>query len=328
MKRFAFAVFFFFLPVLSFADTALESVSRTLGVMGTDLKLEVFGEDPMTLEKVLNDAVVELERIEALMTDWKPSPLTRLNDQAGSGAVRVPSELASIIRRSLEVSKLTGGAFDISYGAIGRLWSFSREDPRLPKASSIRAALKLVGYEKIQVDEKQPLVTLPSEMTLGLGGIAKGYGVDRAMGVYLKHGIEHGIVNAGGDLKVLGKKNGKLWEIAIKHPRERERVMALLRVSNTCVVTSGDYERFFEVDGKRYHHIIDPRTGYPSTGAMSATVVAQSAEYADALATALTVLSPQEGLSLVERLHRVEAIVVGQDGRVHATSGLQGALRS
>lgn len=140
----------------------------------------------------------------------------------------------------------------------------------------------------------------------------------------MKLGIRHAFVNAGGDLKALGRKHGKLWEIAVRHPRDRENVLALLPVSNTCVVTSGDYERFFDYEGKRYHHIIDPRTGYPSEGCISATVVAPDAAFADALATALCVLGPDQGLALVERLPRVEALVVGMDGSVRATRGLGG----
>jgi thiamine biosynthesis lipoprotein len=142
------------------------------------------------------------------------------------------------------------------------------------------------------------------------------------MAVLMEHGIENAVVNAGGDLKALGKNGDELWTIAIRHPRDQDRVIAVLPVSNTCVVTSGDYERFFEHDGKRYHHILDPRTGFPSTGAISATVVAPDAAVADALATALCVLPPGEGIALIEQLPRVEAIVVSIDGQVHATVGL------
>ena len=140
-------------------------------------------------------------------------------------------------------------------------------------------------------------------------------------------GIEHAVVNAGGDLKALGLDGSAPWEVAIKHPRDRERVIAVLRVSNTALVTSGDYERFFEYEGQRFHHILDPRTGYPSTGAMSATVIAPNAEFADALATALCVMGPDSGLPLIESLARVEAILVSMDGRVHASTGLRSSLR-
>jgi len=300
---------------------------RELGVMGTDLELRALGTDAAALDRALDAAIAELRRVEDAMTDWRPSPLTRLNDAAGRGETEVPAELAEILARSLEVSRVTGGAFDVSYAAAGSLWDFKAKTPRIPDPEAVRAALAHVGWQRVRVDPQHHTVDLPAGMKLGLGGIAKGYGVDRAMEVLLAHGVEHAIVNAGGDMKVLGRKFGEPWEVAIKHPRDRERAIAALRVSNTSVVTSGDYERFFEIDGRRYHHIIDPRTGRPSEKALSATVLHPSAELADALATALCVLGPEEGLALVARLERAEAIVVGIDGGVHASEGLRSALR-
>lgn len=300
---------------------------RRLGVMGTDLHIRVEGEDAGVLDAAIEAAVAELRRVEDLMTDWRASPLTQMNASAGGGPQKLPVELAAIIARSLEISKLTRGAFDPTYAAVGQLWSFNSRQPSLPRPEAIEKALSHVGAARVTVDVERCTVDLPAGMVIGLGGIAKGYGVDRAMRVLLKHEIRHAIVNAGGDLKVLGHSGGDPWEVAIKHPRDRERALAVLRVSNTAVVTSGDYERFFEIDGKRYHHIIDPRTGYPSTGCISATVVAPSAELADAIATALCVLGPQEGIALVETLDRVEAIVVGLDGKVAATPRLRGSLR-
>jgi FAD:protein FMN transferase len=209
---------------------------------------------------------------------------------------------------------------------VGKLWDFKRRPPLVPADDEIRRALANVGYERVHVDSERSTVELPSGTLLGLGGIAKGYGVDRAIEVLRKHGIEHAIVKAGGDMKLLGRDRGRPWEIAIKHPRDRERALAVLEVSNVCIATSGDYERFFEYEGRRYHHILDPRTGRPSEGCIAATVLASNAEYADALATALCVLGPTEGLALIERLPRVEAIVVGLDGAVAASSGLRNSL--
>jgi thiamine biosynthesis lipoprotein len=269
-------------------------------------------------------AIAEIERVEDLMTDWRASPLTELNASAGEGARVVPEELARLIERALRLGALTGGAFDVTYAGAGQLWDFKADPPRIPDADALREAVSHVGFARIVVDLEASTVEVPAGMRLGLGGIAKGYGVDRSMQVLLEHGIEHAIVSAGGDLKVLGLKFGESWQIAIRHPRDEERVLAVLPVSNTCVMTSGDYERFFEWEGRRYHHILDPRTGEPATGCMSATVVAPDAADADALATALCVLDPATGLALVERLDRVEALLVGMDGKVHASSGLQG----
>lgn len=298
---------------------------RNAKVMGTSLELSAIGPDAQLLEKALDAALAEMRRVEDLMTDWRASPLEDLNAQAGQGPQVIDRELFTLIQRGVDLGKLTSGAFDITYAGAGRLWNFKQTPPLIPSAGAIRAALSHVGYQRLGLAKETSSIRLPEEMRIGLGGIAKGYGVDRAMAVLMEHGIKHGIVNAGGDLKALGTRFGKPWEIAIRHPRDRDQVMALLPVSNVCVVTSGDYERFFELDGKRYHHILDPRTGSPSTGCMSATVTAPDAAFADALATALCVLGPEEGLLLVESLPRVEALVVGLDGKVHPSTGLRSA---
>jgi thiamine biosynthesis lipoprotein len=295
---------------------------RDLGVMGTRLRIIALGENVAALDQAMDAAIVEIRRVEDLMTDWRPSPLTRLNAQAGQ-PVTVPRELAAIISRAVALHNLTGGAFDPTFAAVGALWDFKAQPPQIPDEAAIRAALKRVGGDRVIVDGANNQVHLPAGMSIGLGGIAKGYGVDRAMAVLQEHGVKHALVDAGGDMKLLGKRNGKPWEVAVKHPRDQEHALAVLRLSNSCVVTSGDYERFVEHDGTRYHHILDPRTGYPATGAMSATVVAHNAELADAVATALCVLGPVEGLKLVERQKRIEAVIVGMDGRVHVSSGLK-----
>jgi len=295
---------------------------RELGAMGTTLELRAIGPDAERLESALEAAVLEIQRVEDVMTDWRPSPLTKLNDAAGTGPHAVPAELARLVARALELGRLSDGAFDVTYAGAGKLWDFKRDPPLLPDPAAIERALRVVDYRRVSVDLEANTVELPAGARIGLGGIAKGYGVDRAMQVLMDHGVRHALVNAGGDLKALGRKFDEPWEIAIRHPRDRERVIAALPVSNTCVVTSGDYERFFEHEGKRYHHILDPRTGYPSQGCMSATVVAPDAAFADALATALCVLDPVEGMELVERLDRVEALLVDLDGEVTFSSGL------
>lgn len=300
---------------------------RETGVMGTDLVLRVVGEDPARLDAALDAAEAELRRVEDLATDWRESPLTRLNDAAGRGPQPVEPELRHLIARALRIAAITGGAFDPTFAGVGHLWHFDGGDPRLPDPAAIAAALETIDHTRVVVDEEAGTVELPAGFRVGLGGIAKGYGVDRAMQVLIDHGVTSGVVNAGGDMKLLGKKDGEPWEIAIKHPRRRDEAMAVLHLSNVSVVTSGDYERFLEIDGKRYHHILDPRTGYPSTGCLSASVVGPSAETCDALATALCVIGPEDGLALVEQLDRVEAILVGLDGKVHVSTGLKGAVR-
>jgi len=295
---------------------------KKLGVMGTSLSIGALGQDAGDLDRAIDAAIREMQRIEDLMTTWRDSPLTRLNAAAGEGPQVVPPELAHMVARACDVGRMTGGAFDPTFAGVGRLWDFKRAPPLVPDAAAVDAALASVDYSKIRVDLDANTVELPAGMSIGLGGIAKGYGVDRATKVLIEHGVQHGIVDAGGDLKAMGKKHGELWQIAIRHPRDRERVLAVIPVSNVCVVTSGDYERFFEVEGVRYHHILDPRTGYPSTGCMSATVTGPDAAGADALATALAVLGPEAGLALIEGVPRFEALLVGMDGAVHASSGM------
>ncbi|MGE0710622.1 MAG: FAD:protein FMN transferase [Planctomycetota bacterium] len=312
-------------PKESPAPARLEERSFEGGVMGTSLQITVLGPDVEVLERALREAVAELRRVEDEFTTWRPSPLTRLNDRAGQGPQRCSHEAVVLIGRSLEVSELTHGAFDVTFYSVGKLWDFKAKPPKLPSKEEVAAALRAVGYQKVKVDPERDTIELPAGTKIGLGGIAKGYGVDRAMALIMKLGIRHAVVNAGGDLKALGKKHGQPWEIAIKHPRERDKVLAVLPVSNVCVVTSGDYERFFEHEGKRYHHILDPRTGYPSEGCMSATVTAPDAAFADALATAMCVLGPVEGLKVIDALPRVEAILVGLDGKVHFSKGLRRA---
>ena len=301
----------------------LELREHTGAVMGTSLQIEALGPDGKALDAAIAAALVELKRVEDVFTTWRPSPLNRLNDAAGKGPHPMTKEELRLIGRSLEIGRLTEGAFDVTFAGVGKLWNFKARPPKVPTAEEVKAALLRVDYRKVQIDLEGGTATLPADMRIGLGGIAKGYGVDRAMAVLMKRGIRHAVVNAGGDLKALGKKRGKSWEIAIKHPRDRERVIAVLPVSNVCVVTSGDYERFYLHEGKRYHHILDPRTGYPSTGCMSATVTAPDAAFADALATAMCVLGPERDLKILESLPRVEGILIDLQGKIVVTSGLR-----
>ena len=310
------------IPLQAEESAKVELHKRNLGVMGTDLEIKVIDVDTDKAEKALDAAIAEIQRVEDMMTTWRDSPLTRLNAAAGQGFVDVPKELARLVARSLAVAEATHGAFDPSFASVGKLWDFKADPPQLPSDEEIASAILKVGFRKVQVDLENSRISLPAGTRLGLGGIAKGYGVDRAMAVLMQHGIKDGIVNAGGDLKALGTKFGKPWRIAITHPRKGEEPVAVIPLSNICLVTSGDYERFFVVDGKRYHHILDPRTGRPATGCISATVLAPDAAFADALATAMVVLGPEEGLKVIEALPRVEALLVDLDGNAFRSSGL------
>lgn len=292
------------------------------GAMGTEVVIDVEAGSRAEAERLARAARAEFERVEDLMTTWRESPLTRLNDAADGSPVQVPRELSALVARALTVARLSGGAFEPTFLGVGRLWDFKADPPRIPTDEELRVALADVGWERVAVDLDASTISMPAGTRIGLGGIAKGHGVDRAMQVLVDGGATAALVNAGGDLKALGAKDGGPWEIAIKHPRDRDRAIAVLPVSNVALVTSGDYERFVEVDGERFHHILDPRDGRPARGCMSATVVAPDAALADAVATAVCVLGPEVGLELVARLPRVEALVVGMDGSVQRSAGL------
>lgn len=299
---------------------------RTL--MGTSVEVIVWSPDRDASEEAVERAYAEVERIEKkLSVRKKDSRITEINQWAGTKPVEVDDEMYRLIRESKRFSEMSGGAFDITVQGLGDIWDFNRPGFREPGPDRVKRGLKRVDYRKIRLNERDSTVFLEEGgMEISLGGIAKGYAVDRAVGILRESGIKGGIVSAGGDLLAFGRKgNGEVWKVGVRNPRDLSKNICVLPVSNLSVATSGDYERYRMVDGKRVHHIIDPRTGYPSTECMSATVAARSAMTADALATAVFVLGPEAGLALLEGLPGVEGIVVDSDGKITASTGLAGA---
>jgi len=294
-------------------------------LMGSSAHIEASGADQATCERAVQEAKAEIERLDVMMTDWKPdSALMDINKAAGDHPVKVPPELYFVIQGSLEMSELTGGAFDISFAGAGKLWNWRAPDPQIPTPDAIAKALTNVGYQGIVLDPDARTVFLQRPgMRIGLDGIAPGYAGDRAMEKIRALGITDAAIDMSGDLMLSGKKDGAPWQVAIKHPRDHDKDIAILPVENAAVSTSGDYERAFVKDGKRYSHIIDPRTGWPAEGCMSVSIIAPVLGFADALATGVFVLGPEAGMALVEKLDRVEAIIVAADGSVHLSSGLK-----
>ncbi len=267
-------------------------------------------------------AYAEVERVESVMSEWRStSPISAVNAAAGGEPVEVPDELRDIILRANEISRLSGGAFDITWKGMGDLWRWDDEDFTPPDEERIRRARKRIGWRKIVVEQDR--VGLPDEgMQIGLGGIAKGYGVDRAARVLRDAGLRNFMIDGGGDIYVAGRKHGRPWRLGIRHPREgRDSLLATLALSDAALVTSGDYERSRVIDGVRVHHIVDPRTGRPTTLCQSVSVIAPDAETADALATAVFVLGPREGLKLIAGKERTEALVVDAEGQLWTTEG-------
>ena len=305
-------------------------VGQAETLMGTLVEITAEGRDHKLVKARVALAFEEVRRVDRLMSTFREdSELSRINRAAGVAPVQVSPEVLEAIERSLEVSRLSDGAFDISYAALGGLWDFSGEKPaRVPEAAEIAARLKRVGWRRIQVDRSAGTVFLPEAgMRLDLGAIAKGYAVDRALAALKVPGVDRALVTAGGDLRAFTRPGEKPWRIGIQDPARRDRLLGELEIQNQAVATSGQYERFVEIQGRRYGHILDPRTGRPAEGVLGATVIAGEAWEADAWATALLVLGPEQGIKLLPSPPGIEALIVDAKGRWHATPGLAGRIQ-
>ncbi len=296
-------------------------VEETRSLMGTQVTITILAHDGRLSGELAyaaaESAFVEIERIEQLAYRRE---LKRLNNMAGYDPAPVGSELNDLIFHAFYLSELTGGAFRPDIGPLVRLWGFGTDSARVPLWWQIDRRIEIMD-STLFVQESDELARLdPVGASLELGGVAKGYAVDRACWVLEDLGVTSGMVWAGGDLKVIGQKpDGSRWRIAVRHPRDPAEYLTVLELDSGAVATSGDYERYFEEDGVRYHHILDPATGYPARKSISATVVHGSCMEADALATALFVLGPQEGIALMDRLD-TPGMVVGDDEEVYRTS--------
>lgn len=291
-------------------------------LMGTTVTIEADGTATAELDRAIAAAFDEMARVEGLMSSCRDdSDVARLN--AAADGTTVSAETAEVIRLGLEVSRRSNGAFDLALGRLKRLWGIDGEAPRVPSAGEIAAALVGAGSAALSVDGPRVGKRRP-ETAVDLGGIAKGYAVDRALEVLREHGITSAAINAGGDIGLLGGKGERPWRVAIQHPRRGDGVLATIEQRGGAVVTSGDYERFFERDGQRYHHLFDPHSGTPAQSCQSVTVIAPSAILADALATALFVLGPEAGLAMLRDYPGCEALIVAADGRVKRSPGLAG----
>jgi thiamine biosynthesis lipoprotein len=273
----------------------------------------------------MDAAYAEVDRLVALVSEWIPaSDISRVNAAAGSSiGVQVAPETFTLVAKSVEIGNLTSGAFDVTFLPLGRAWDFKRTPPVVPAPEVIARARARVDYRRIVLDPAAHTVALAdSGMAMGLGGIAQGYIADRVAELIRSHGFSDFVIDVSGDLRVDGRVGGHPWRVGIQDPRRRGQVVASLPLADgISVVTSGDYERYFEVEGRRYHHIMDPATGYPAMGCQSVTVVSKDTGIADALATGLFVLGPERGLALAERLPDVEALIIDANGAMHTTTG-------
>jgi thiamine biosynthesis lipoprotein len=302
--------------------------------MGTHLAYASFTTpelDAARLRALFDAATAEIRRLEALMTTWDPaSEVSRINAEAGKQPVAVGPETFDVIREALHASAMSEGCFDITFETLHGLWKFDQDlDPHPPAPADVRARVRYLGYRHVKLDEKARTVLLDEgHVRIGLGGIAKGYAVDRAARVLLDAGVTSFYVQAGGDLYTHGvKPDGAPWQAGIRDPRGPEGdYFAVMPVSDHAFSTAGDYERAYVVGGKRYHHIIDPRTGYPATASRSVTIWAPTALLADEVDDAVFILGPAKGLALVESLDGVGAVIVDANNRVWTSKRLEGKV--
>lgn len=297
-----------------------QKLSRTALVMGTLVEINAFGADEELLSDAIDKAFAEMNRLEALLSSQRAdSEISRLSQATGE-FVASPETIA-LIQLGKQIAMESGGAFDMSLGTVKKLWAIESDRPTVPSQRQLDAALQGIGPDALSVNGNRVSKSLPA-LQVDLGGIAKGYAVDRALAILRSEGLSSASVNAGGDIALFGERQGRPWRIGIQHPRQLGELLATLELNDRAVVTSGDYERFFEQEGIRYHHIFDPCSGRPARLCQSVTVVAADAASADALATAAFVLGPQAGLQLLEKLPGVEGLIVAADGSVRQTSGL------
>ncbi len=294
--------------------------------MGSRFDITVVANNELEGNGYIDMAVAEIQRIEKLISSWDAnSETSAINKNAGIQAVKISPELFALIERAIRISELTDGAFDISYASMDRIWHFDGSMTKMPSEETIAASVAKVGYKNIVLDKAASTVFLKKEgMKIGFGAIGKGYAADKAKALLMSKGVSAGIINASGDMNTWGKQpDGSYWKVAITNPMNKNKAFALLPIKNGAVVTSGDYEKYVKFNGIRYTHIIDPRTGYPAHGIISATVFAPKAELADALATSVFVMGINVGLDRINQLPQIECIIVDDKGNIHQSENIK-----
>jgi thiamine biosynthesis lipoprotein len=295
--------------------------------MGSELRLTAWTTDPAGARSAFDAVFKEFDRLDALMSVWRAgSDVLRINAAAGERAVPVSADVREALRTAHQISEWTGGKFDVTFGALADIWKFDHDqDNTVPGGDAIRSRLPLIDYRQIAIDEAAGTVFVKRKgMRVHLGGIGKGYAVERAVKIMRRAGLQDFLVQAGGDLYAAGHKDGRPWRLGIDDPRgPGGRSFATVDLSDGTFSTSGDYARSFMKDGIRYHHLLDPATGQPARGCRSVTIVADSPLVADGLSTGVFILGPVEGMALIERLPDVEGVIVTAKNEVLVSSGLK-----
>jgi FAD:protein FMN transferase len=298
---------------------------RTARLMGNIFEIKTFNAGRSRAEKCIDTAIGEIKRIEALLTTFDPNSQTnQINSNAGMHPVRVDREVFDLIERSLRISELTQGAFDISYGSIDkRFWNFDLSMKSLPDKTTAKRTVRLINYNNIVLDRNDLTVFLKEKgMRIGFGGIGKGYAAEKAKQLLVTMGIESGIVNASGDLTAWGyQADGKPWTIGIADP-DTKNPFSFLNITDMSVATSGNYEKYVTINGRRYSHTIDPRTGFPVTGIKSVTIISPYAELSDAMATPVMVMGTKVGLDLINQMKSIACIIVDDANNIYHSKNI------
>jgi len=297
-------------------------LSREEAIMGTAITVELWSEDPAAGEAAIVAVLEEMHRIDRAMSPFKPeSELSRINRDAAATPVTVNDEMFHLLERALEFSRLSDGAFDITYAGVGHLYDY-REGVQ-PSDEALERARGTVGYGNLILDRRMRTVRFARDgVRIDLGGFAKGHAVDNATAILRERGIRHAFVSAGGDSRVIGDRRGRPWTVGVRHPRRPGEVVALLPLEDVAISTSGDYERYFESNGVRCHHVIDPHTGRSPSSVHSVTILAEDGLTTEGLSKSVFVMGVERGLRLVESLRGVDAVVVDAAGVLHYSSGL------
>jgi thiamine biosynthesis lipoprotein len=296
---------------------------RADAIMGTRIYVELWDTNAVDGEASIDAVMAEMRRIDNLMSHYKPeSELSQINAHAAERPVQVDPELFDLIKLSTHYSQITDGAFDITYASVGYLYNYPNHTK--PSEAQIKAALPAVNWRNLQFDEAHHTVRFEhAGMRIDLGGIGKGYAVDRGIDILKKRGIQHAVVTAGGDSRIMGDHMGRPWLVAIRHPDDETKVVTRIPLSDAAMSTSGDYERFFDENGVRYHHIIDPHTGHSASKVRSATIIGPTATQTDGMSKTAFVLGPEKALEIINRMPEYDAVFVAPDGRVLYSNGLR-----
>lgn len=298
---------------------------RTVKLMGSRFDITIVAKDSTTAEHYIDTAIAEISRIEFLISDWKPtSQVSEVNSNAGIRPVKVDKEVFELAERAIHFSEITHGAFDVSFASMDRIWKFDGSMTEMPTEEAIRKSVEKVGYQNIILDKTNSTIYLKLPgMKIGFGALGEGYAADRCRGMMLARGIKAGIVNGSGDMNTWGTQpDGKPWSIGITNPFDENKVFTIVPLRKGAVVTSGSYEKFVEFNGKRYAHIINPKTGYPATGLCSVTVFGPSAETANGFSTSIMVLGRDAGLELINQFPELSCIVITDDGQFFSSKNM------